>query len=165
MSDAFISLGSNAADAVSRLAAARRVLEGYAPGRIVALSSVYRTEPQGFKDQPWFANQVLRLECASGTAPEDLLRYMLEQELAMGRVRDPANRFGPRVIDMDLLLFGREVRRSEFLELPHPRMAERAFVLVPLLEIAPDIVLPDGRRASDLLARLDCRVEGTTIFQ
>ncbi|MBO6002042.1 MAG: 2-amino-4-hydroxy-6-hydroxymethyldihydropteridine diphosphokinase, partial [Mailhella sp.] len=77
MLDAFISLGSNAADAESRRAAARKVLEGYAPGRIAALSSVYRTEPQGYKDQPWFANQVLRLECASGTAPEDLLRYLL----------------------------------------------------------------------------------------
>ncbi len=165
MPDAFISLGSNAPDAEFQLGRARRVLEGFAPCRIAAASSVYRTEPQGYKSQPWFANQVLRLECALSTKPEDLLRFMLEKELELGRVRDPANRFGPRVIDMDLLLFGGEVRRTEFLELPHPRMAERAFVLVPLLEIAPDTALPDGRRVSDLLVRLNYRLEGSNIFQ
>ena len=165
MPDAFISLGSNAPDAERQLAAARKALDGYASGRIAAESSVYRTEPQGYKSQPWFANQVLRMECLRSATPEDLLRFMLEQERALGRVRDPANRFGPRVIDMDLLLFGGEARRMEFLELPHPRMAERAFVLVPLLEVAPGIVLPDGRRASDLLAGLEFRVEGSNIFQ
>ncbi len=163
--DAFISLGSNAPDAVRQLRMAREALSGFPHGRVTASSSVYRTEPQGFKEQPWFANQVLRLECDDRATPEDLLRFMLETERLLGRVRDPSNRFGPRVIDMDLLLFGRETRNSTFLQLPHPRMAERAFVLVPLFEIAPGIVLPGGVGASDLLARLNYHLEGHNIYQ
>ena len=132
----------------------------------VPASSLYRTEPQGRRDQPWFLNQVLRLDCDEAVAAEHLLDAILAKELEMGRVRDAADRFGPRVIDMDLLLFGNEEREGDpHLILPHPRMTERAFVLVPLLEIAPALVLPDGRNLAEILEKLDYRLEGSAIFQ
>ena len=131
---------------------------------VAAMSSVYRTEPQGRKDQPWFANQVLALDCDGMTA-DALLDALLRIETELGRVRDPADRFGPRVIDLDLLLFGDEVRTAPCLTLPHPRMIERAFVLVPLCEIAPDLILPSGRSVKDLARALPHSVEGDRIFQ
>lgn len=156
---AYISLGSNMFDvsvagksptdnlarAVGELSAA-----GLAP---VALSQVYRTEPQGYADQPWFSNQVAELNCPATMQPEDLLELLLGIERKMGRVRstDPALRFGPRVIDLDILLFGQEVHQDKTLTLPHPRMHERAFVLVPLLELAPDLHLPCGKSLKQCL--------------
>lgn len=153
---AYISLGSNLSDkgrdpahnltlAVAELAAA-----GLVP---MALSQVYRTEPQGYTDQPWFSNQVAALDCPKSMTPEALLDLLLTIERKLGRVRstDPNLRFGPRVIDLDILLFGEEQRQDAALTLPHPRMHERAFVLVPLLEIAPDLRLPGGRFVKEYL--------------
>ena len=91
---------------------------------------------------------------------------MLEKELELGRVRDAGDRFGPRVIDMDLLLFGQEVHDADpHLILPHPRMHERAFVLVPLAEIAPRLIVPGLDSVENLLKKLDYRLEGSDIFQ
>ncbi len=165
MSSAFVCLGSNMGDAESHLLRARQALEAIPGVSISACSSLYRTEPQGRKDQPWFLNQVVRLECSESVTPESLLEDMLASELDLGRVRDAADRFGPRVIDMDLLLFDSETRETERLMLPHPRMAERAFVLVPLAEIAAEHRLPDGSIVEDLLKKLDYRLEDSAIFQ
>lgn len=166
MMQAYVCLGSNMGDAEAHLARARRELSSLPGVRVSAESSLYRTEPQGRKDQPWFLNQVIRLDCSGEMTSLRLLDAMLEKELAMGRVRDAADHFGPRVIDMDLLLFGDEqTRESEHLILPHPRMEERAFVLVPLLEIAPDLIMPDGRTVKSLLEKLSYRLEGSAIFQ
>lgn len=153
---AYISLGSNlSAKGFSpahnlELAVAELTAAGLAP---VALSQVYRTEPQGYADQPWFSNQVAALDCPESMTPDALLELLLAIERKMGRVRslNPALRFGPRVIDLDILLFGDERRDSEILTLPHPRMHERAFVLVPLLELAPALLLPCGRSAQECL--------------
>ena len=166
MTQAFVCLGSNMGDAEAHLAAARRAMACLPGVTLAAESSLYRTEPQGRRDQPWFLNQVVRLDCTSKVTAEGLLDALLEKEAALGRVRDAADRFGPRVIDMDLLLFGSE-RKAEnaHLILPHPRMAERAFVLVPLLEIAPNLVMPDGTAVRTLLDRLQYRLEGSAIFQ
>ncbi len=153
-------------DAGAYLARAREELAALPGVRVAAASSLYSTEPQGRKDQPWFLNQVLRLDCPDDMTAVQLLDAMLEKETAMGRVRVGGDHFGPRVIDMDLLLFGDEEKQlGEHLILPHPRMAERAFVLVPLLEIAPDLVLPDGRDVKSLLEKLPYRLEGSSIFQ
>lgn len=174
MNRAYIGMGSNlepkpGADAAENLQRARMELEGLqALGvRVVAASAVYRTEPQGYSDQPWFANQVLALDCPDDMTPKDLLNTLLALELRMGRVRsdDPALRFGPRVIDLDILLFGKTTTHSPRLTLPHPRMTERAFVLVPLLEIAPDVALPSGERLAGFLHSLDYAQQGFTLRQ
>ncbi|HJD98378.1 2-amino-4-hydroxy-6-hydroxymethyldihydropteridine diphosphokinase [Mailhella massiliensis] len=166
MIQAFVCLGSNMGDAKAHLARAREAIAALPGVRLAAASSLYRTEPQGRKDQPWFFNQVLRLECEESMNAVQLLDALLEKEAHLGRVRDASDHFGPRVIDMDLILFGGEVRHGdEHLILPHPRMAERAFVLVPLLEIAPDLALPDGTEVKSLLEKLHYRLEGSSIFQ
>lgn len=136
---AYVSLGSNCDTARHMLAEAAERL-GRLPGLTIAEASpVYATEPQDYADQPWFLNQVLKLALESRWEPRALVADLLEQEALMGRVRDPALRFGPRVIDLDLLLFG-EVR-CDWPEctLPHPRLLRRAFVLVPLLDVAPGL--------------------------
>ena len=128
------------------------------------VSEIYHTEPQGRKDQPWFLNQVAHfLVDPVIWSPEGILSVMLAIEGQMGRMRTKPQ--GPRPIDLDLLLFGDLVMESDMLTLPHPRMLERAFVLVPLLEIAPDLVMPDGTRIDQALKALNYTVEGTTIKQ
>lgn len=165
---AYISLGSNLGDGPAQMGAARQAVAALPGVTLAAASSIYRTEPQGRKDQPWFVNQVLAVACDATLAADALLDSLLAVETAMGRVRDAADHFGPRIIDLDVLLFGGQIRspaQSPRLVLPHPRLAERAFVLVPLHEIAPGLILPTGRSVEDLLRTLPHRVEGDRIFQ
>ncbi len=131
-----------------------------------AQSPIYTTEPQGeVKDQPWFKNCVARLKAASDIwAPEGLLSTLQAVEAQMGRVRGEVVG-GPRVIDLDLLLFGDVEMAGEYLTLPHPRMCERAFVLVPLRDIAPGLVFKDGRTIDQMLMGLDYSLEGRRISQ
>jgi 2-amino-4-hydroxy-6-hydroxymethyldihydropteridine diphosphokinase len=156
---AFIGLGSNLGDREAYLEAARRMLAEHAGVDLSKASSLYETEPVGYADQGWFLNQVV--EVATWLDPYALLRVMqgIEQEIGRQRII----RWGPRVIDLDLLLYGDAVisgpkytmRWSWLtvpklicgpeLTVPHPRLHERSFVLVPLAEIAPDHVHPDGR--------------------
>lgn len=107
-------------------------------GEVTKVSSFYETAPWGVTDQPAFLNQVLEVE--TNQQPEDVLRHILEIEHELGRVR--YERWGARVIDIDLLYFGEDVRDTARLTLPHPRLHERKFVLIPMLEIAPDFVHP-----------------------
>ena len=166
MISAFVCIGSNMGDAEEHLKKAHAALDAIPGVRVSASSSLYRTEPQGRKDQPWFLNQVLRLDCDESVSAEGLLDAMLEKELELGRVRDPQDRFGPRAIDMDLLLFGDEMHDADpHLIVPHPRMHERAFVLVPLAELAPELLVPGLESVEKLLKKLDYRLEGSAIFQ
>lgn len=127
---------------------------------------MYVTEPQGFKEQPWFHNQVLELECGPTWTPEAMLEGLLKVEQELGRQRnDRQQRFGPRIIDLDLLLFGDCVRETPRLTLPHPRMRGRAFVLVPLQDIAPDLVFPDGQSLGAALSALSFALDGNRISQ
>jgi len=119
--------------------------------RLVRGSSLYRNPPAGYLDQPEFVNAVARIE--TRLAPRDLLEQLLAIERAHGRVRDFPN--GPRTLDLDILLYGERTVREPELTIPHPRMVERAFVLVPLAEIAPETVMPGGARVADLVAKLD----------
>lgn len=163
---AYISLGGNQGDVAATFAAALREMTAWPQISATAVSRLFQTEPWGDPEQPWFVNQVVALSCGAGVTYDALLKDMLQLETMLGRKRTPGKRFGPRAIDLDLLLFGNIICTSEFIILPHPRMKERAFVLAPLLEIAPQLILPDdGRPVAEHLARLDCRVEGTVVFQ
>ena len=162
---AYVGLGSNQGDGPAHLAAAREALAALPGVWPLKASSVYLTEPQGLRGQPFFANQTLALACPSGLAPETLLKNLLSLERALGRVRRGAVRFGPRVIDLDLLLFGSLRRDDPFLTLPHPRMLERAFVLLPLAEITPELVLPQGLSVSQALGLIRFTLKGRVIYQ
>lgn len=138
---AFIALGSNMGDREERLRSALRMLNEHPRIHVIRLSSIYETEPVGYLDQPAFLNAVAAVN--TDLQAEELLRILLDTELALGRKREI--RYGPRTIDLDLLLFGSEVievTTEPELLIPHPRMLERAFVLVPLLDVCEGAVIP-----------------------
>jgi 2-amino-4-hydroxy-6-hydroxymethyldihydropteridine diphosphokinase len=137
----YIALGSNLGDRAEHLRQAREQIA--APDlRVLRASSIYETAPREVVDQPWFLNQVI--ECEAELFPRQLLARLKKIERAMGRKRTFAK--GPREIDLDILLFGDAVVKAPELEVPHPRLAERRFVLEPLAELAPDKKHPGTRR-------------------
>lgn len=142
----FLLLGSNLGDRPQVLAAAREAIAQQA-GSITSQSAIYETAPWGITDQPAFLNQVL--EITTSLLPEDLLRIILNIEHDLGRVR--YERWGARVIDIDMLYFGQTVMDSARLTLPHPRIQDRRFVLAPLAEIAPDFIHPVLQKTSSKL--------------
>ena len=144
-------LGSNLGDRAQNLAVAREALV-QGPVEISASSSIYETEPWGPKPQGPYLNQVVR--GTTQLAPSVLLTRLLEIEQSLGRERDGTARYGPRKIDLDILLYGDVVLLEPELQIPHPRMLERAFVLVPLAEIAPDLRV-GGTAVKDALSKLD----------
>jgi len=147
-----LGLGSNLGDRRAMLQAALEDLWAH-DVRVLASSSVYETAPVGeVLDQPPFLNAAVRVETALG--PEALLDACKAVERALGRAPGGV-RHGPRPVDVDVLLLGTEAYTSERLAVPHREVANRRFVLVPLLELDPDLVLPDGTRLADALAALD----------
>lgn len=142
---AYVGLGTNLGDKMAHLSAALALLAA-APGlRVLRVAGVYRTAPWGRTDQDWFLNTVAELETV--LPPRALLEVLLGIEARLGRRREV--RWGPRVIDLDLLLYGDLVVREPGLEVPHPGMHERAFVLVPLAELEPSLRLADGRTVAE----------------
>jgi 2-amino-4-hydroxy-6-hydroxymethyldihydropteridine diphosphokinase len=148
---AYVGLGANLGDPEAAIRRAVELLDARPGVRVLATSSLRWTEPWGYADQPRFLNGACALETT--LAPEELLAVLLDVEQVLGRQRD-GPRYGPRAIDLDLLLYGDETVALPHLTVPHPRLAERAFALEPLLELDPDLALPDGRRVSELLAGL-----------
>lgn len=142
MNTAYVALGANLGDPVTTVLAAFGALANLAETRIVQTSSLYRTAPLGIADQPEFINAVAALETT--LAPESLLEVLFDLEQRFGRRR--AGKNGPRTLDLDLLLYNKLELELPRLTLPHPRLHLRAFVLLPLAEIAPDLQLP--RRGS-----------------
>jgi 2-amino-4-hydroxy-6-hydroxymethyldihydropteridine diphosphokinase len=146
---AYIGLGSNMDDPAARVRSGMAALAQLTETEVEACSSLYRTEPVGLREQPDFFNAVCRVR--TGLAPTALMSGLLEIERAYGRVR-AGSPGGPRTLDLDLLLYGDEAIRSAELTVPHPRLHERAFVLYPLLEIDPELVIPGRGPLRRLLA-------------
>lgn len=147
---AYVALGSNLDDPVERIRSGLRSLAAMPQTLLARASSLYRNPPVGYLDQPDFVNAVAALE--TRLAPRALLERLLEIERAAGRVRAIAN--GPRTLDLDIALYGDGVIDEPDLIVPHPRLCERAFVLVPLAEIAPNARVPGKGRVADLASQV-----------
>nr|WP_221195606.1 2-amino-4-hydroxy-6-hydroxymethyldihydropteridine diphosphokinase [Luteibacter sp. Sphag1AF] len=145
-------MGSNLGESRLLLARAMDALDAHPQIDVVARSRFFRTPPWGVLDQPDFVNAVVAV--TTTLSPDALLARLLDTERQAGRVRD-GQAWGPRTLDLDLLLYEGVARDDPHLTLPHPRMAERAFVLLPLADIAPDLIIPGKGRVSDLLAAVD----------
>jgi 2-amino-4-hydroxy-6-hydroxymethyldihydropteridine diphosphokinase len=156
----FLGMGSNLGDRRRNLIAALRLLDGMEDVQVLEVSSVYETEPWGVLEQPDFLNLVALLSTTRD--PYGMLAACGEVEEKLGRVR--AERWGPRIIDVDILLFDDLELQEEHLIIPHPRMLERDFVMVPLLELRPQVTLPGEIGASRHFRHGD-RIEARVAFR
>lgn len=152
MTRVYLAIGSNLASPLEQVNAALAALADIPESQLVAVSDFYRTPPLGPQDQPDYLNAAVALETA--LAPETLLDHTQRIELQQGRERK-AHRWGPRTLDLDIMLFGEMQIATPRLTVPHYDMKNRAFMLLPLAQIAPDLRFPDGDKLSDLLANLD----------
>jgi 2-amino-4-hydroxy-6-hydroxymethyldihydropteridine diphosphokinase len=143
MTRAYVGLGANLGERERTLRRAVELLDAEPGIDVVGVSSFRETEPVGYVDQPAFLNGACAVE--TDLSPRDLLDRLLAVERALGRERGTGPRWGPRTIDLDLLLYGRETIDEPGLTVPHPRLTERSFALEPLLELDPALHLPDGR--------------------
>ncbi len=150
MTEVYVAIGSNLADPLGQARRAVSALAALPESAVQQASSFYSSRPMGPADQPDYVNAVVRL--TTRLAPLALLDQLQSIELEQGRVRKE-ERWGPRSLDLDLLLYGDECIQSERLTVPHYGMKEREFVLLPLAEIAPALVLPCGTPLNDLVAR------------
>ena len=152
---AYIGLGSNLCDPVHQITTARAAIERLPAVENIAFSSLYCSPPMGPADQPSYVNAVMGVR--TGLTAKALLEKLQQIEAAQGRVRT-GERWGPRTLDLDLLLFGEEQIETDDLTVPHVGIAERAFVLYPLAEITPDLVIPGQGNLSDLVEQ--CPLNG-----
>jgi 2-amino-4-hydroxy-6-hydroxymethyldihydropteridine diphosphokinase len=148
---AYIALGANLENPAAQVRDGIEELAMLPDTRLAAFSSLYRSAPVGYSEQPEFVNAVAQIETA--LEPQALLAELLKIERRHGRTREFAN--APRTLDLDILLYGDRAVDDPGLTIPHPRMHERAFVLVPLAEIAPDVDVPGRGRARELVKRVD----------
>lgn len=150
----YIGLGSNLGNPAANIRSARMQLSVMDGVAVDAMSRLYSSKPMGPKDQPDYVNAVARLQTT--LSAHELLQVLFAVERAHGRVRDASLRWGPRTLDLDLLLYGAETIATEDLQVPHPGICERSFVALPLVELAPDLVFPGGRSLQDCLHTLSC---------
>jgi 2-amino-4-hydroxy-6-hydroxymethyldihydropteridine diphosphokinase len=158
MSTAFVALGSNSPDAAAQLIRAREALTQLAFCRFRRASAVYLTAPWGDLNQPDFLNAVIELD--TELAPQALLAELQRIEAEQGRIRDPQRQLGPRTLDLDLLTCGGASMKTPNLTLPHPRMHLRAFVLVPLRDVAPYFAWPSLGKIDSMIDALATDVAG-----
>ena len=152
MARAFVGIGSNLGDSRALVEAALELLHAEEGLEVVAVSTLRETDPVGYRDQPRFLNGAAEVETELG--PRELLARLLTIERQLGRVRDEGSRFGPRTIDLDLLLYGQETVDEPGVEVPHPRLHERRFALEPLAELDPALEVPGRGPVQALLAGL-----------
>ncbi len=153
MAEAWIGLGANLGDAAGTVRAAIAALDGLPGTRLLRASSLYAAPAWGNPDQPPFVNAVAGVD--TGLEPLALLRALLALEQRFGRVRDPAVHWGPRRLDLDVLLYADQTIDLPELQVPHPYLHQRAFVLVPLAEVAPDLSIPDRGHVRDAAMRIE----------
>jgi 2-amino-4-hydroxy-6-hydroxymethyldihydropteridine diphosphokinase len=147
---AYVGVGANLGDREGTIRRALELLDAEDGIELVAVSTLRETAPVGYAEQPPFLNGAAAVD--TGLAPRELLELLLAVERELGRVRAEGPRYGPRTIDLDLLLYGDLVVDEPGLTVPHPRLAERRFALEPLHELDPDLRLPDGRAVRELLS-------------
>ncbi len=147
---AYLSIGSNRGEKKKNLDEAINRLAGHERIKVVSVSSFYMTEPQNFKDQDWFLNAAVKIETELG--PEDLLVVLKQLEKSLDK-DGKAFRFGPRTIDLDIIYYDSLVLKTGALEIPHPRMHERCFVLVPLCDIGSEEIHPVLKLSADELLK------------
>lgn len=152
MSRAFVGLGSNLGEPEELIRSALDLLANEEGVEVLAVSNLRETDPVGYEDQPRFLNGAAEL--ATELSPRELLERLLAIERRLGRIRGQGPRFGPRTIDLDLLLYGEETVQEPGLTLPHPRLHERRFALEPLAELDPDLEIPGRGPVQALLAGL-----------
>lgn len=151
MERAYVGLGANLGDREATIARALELLAAHPGVELVSVSRLRETEPWGFADQPAFLNGAAAVGTSLSVA--ELLGALLEVERELGRTRD-GPRYGPRTIDLDLLLYGDEIVDEPGLAVPHPHLHERAFALEPLLDLDPELTVPGRGRVADLLREL-----------
>jgi len=150
---AYIGLGSNLDDPETQVRGALESLRGLSRTQLVAVSGLYQTPPMGPQDQPDYVNAVAGL--LTQQPPEELLLSLQSLERSLGRVRSEGDRWGPRVIDLDILVYGKVQQSSPGLSLPHPGILERNFVLFPLCDIAPSLLVPGQGVVIELANRFE----------
>lgn len=155
MSYAYLGLGSNVGNRETQLNQAIHILNETEGINVTQTSLIYETDPVGYVEQPQFLNQCIEIQTT--LTPRDLLNACLETEQQLHRVRDI--RWGPRTLDVDILLFDKQIINEDDLVIPHPRMLERSFVLIPLNDIAPDFTEPHTNKKIRNLVTLDNSVK------
>jgi 2-amino-4-hydroxy-6-hydroxymethyldihydropteridine diphosphokinase len=158
---AFIALGSNIGNRYDYLTEAIKQLESHLEIKLVNISSIYETDPVGYEDQDLFLNMVI--EVMTSLHADELLDICLKLELTLGRKREIV--WGPRTIDLDILLYNQENIETEKLIIPHPRMLERNFVMIPLSEIKPDIIIPNTDKPLEALIKELPNKEGVRLWK
>ena len=156
---AYVGLGANLGDREATIRRAVALVDELGGVAVVGVSSLRETEPWGPVEQPRYLNGAVALE--TDLRPRELLDALLDVERRLGRARDDEERWGPRTIDLDLLLYGDLVLDEPGLDVPHPRLHERRFALEPLAELAPDALVPGRGTAAELLRALDTPPQGT----
>ncbi|UXR69783.1 MULTISPECIES: 2-amino-4-hydroxy-6-hydroxymethyldihydropteridine diphosphokinase [unclassified Staphylococcus] len=151
MIDAYLGLGGNIGDREAQIKEAIAQLDQHAQIDVIAVSPMYETKPVGYVDQPDFLNVCVHVKTTLSAI--ELLDVALEVEAALHRVREV--RWGPRTIDIDVLLYGQDIVETERVTVPHPRMTERAFVMIPLNDIAPHVIEPRSGKAIHTLVKPD----------
>ena len=140
MNTAYLCAGSNIGDRIGYLQQANNLLNDIKDIKVIKSSSIYETEPVGYIDQEWFVNAVLEIK--TSLTPQDLLQECMRIEKQLKRIRDPENKWGPRTLDLDILFYDNKIISEYSLQIPHPRIHERAYALVPMLEIDSDFIHP-----------------------
>lgn len=151
--EVYLSIGSNVGDKSANLDAAVKLMDCHKDISVTTVSSYYKTQPQNYTDQDWFVNAAVKIK--TGLDPQSLLDAVKRLEADLDKKGKPF-RFGPRIIDLDIIYYADHIFKSQQLEIPHPRMHERCFVLVPLCDIGPNITHPvSGLTPDELLENIE----------